>query len=89
MKHLLIVALDKGQLKSVFRRVNLENAGLGSSVKAVHIAALDLDQIDSLVEGSDNAVVTVQESVLDMVQSRVEQNTSIVPSSALDTNRLM
>ncbi|KAI6755905.1 hypothetical protein HG531_005011 [Fusarium graminearum] len=89
VKHFLIVALDQSQLESVFCRINLEDAGLRSSIKAVHIAALDLDQVDGLIKGTDDTVIAVQKSVLDMVESRVQQNACIIPSSALDTNSLV
>jgi hypothetical protein len=89
MKHLFIIALDECQLKSVFRGVNLKDTRLGGSVKAVNVTTLNLDQVDSLVKSSNNAVIAIKQSVLDMVKSGIKQNASIVPSSALDANSLV
>jgi hypothetical protein len=89
MKHLFIIALDECQLKSVFRGINLKDTRLGGSVKAVNVTTLNLDQVDSLVKSSNNTVIAIEQSVLDMVKSGIKQNASIVPSSALDANSLM
>ena len=58
MKHLVVIPLDQCQLESVFGGVNSKDLRLGVAVEAVHIASLDADKVDGLVEGANDSVVT-------------------------------
>ena len=42
-----------------------------------------------MIKSSDNAVVAIEKSIFDVVQSGVEKNPRIIPSSALDSNSLV
>lgn len=59
LEHLIIVSLNQRQLEPVLCRIDFQNSGLGTAVQAVDVPALDLDEINSLVEGADNAIVTI------------------------------
>lgn len=56
---LVVFAVDKGQLEFVLRLINLQDAGLGLSVKAEDLVANDLGHVNGQIDGADNAAVTV------------------------------
>lgn len=60
LKHLIIVALDQGELEPVFSGVDFKGTGLGVPVKAVHTPALDANKVYGLVKGANDTVVTVE-----------------------------
>jgi len=65
--------------------------------------ALDSSEVDGLFKGFDNTVITgrqlyptsgatslpLRKSVFDVIQGGVDQNTTIIPSSRLDPDRLV
>ena len=58
--HLVVFALHKGELKLVLGLVNLQHAGLGLAVKAEHLVAADLGDVDGEVDRADDPVVPVE-----------------------------
>lgn len=72
LEHLIIVSLDQRQLEPVLSRINFQDSRLGTAVQAVDVPALDLDEINSLVEGANDAIVTVTKSEC-VLQQKEEQ----------------
>lgn len=58
MKHLIIVPLHQCTLKAEFGRIDVKDLRFGASVKTVNLSSLDLDQVNSLIKGADDTIVT-------------------------------
>lgn len=69
LQRFLVITLDKCHLESVFRGIDIQDLWLGISIETVHVACFHPNKIDSLIEGPNNTVIAIQESVLDVVQS--------------------
>jgi hypothetical protein len=76
----LIVVADQSQLEAVLGWIDDDSARLGIAVKAVDGLALDPSQIDGLLQRLDDAVVTLRQSVFDVVQGGVDKDAAVVPS---------
>lgn len=58
MKHLVVLSVDKRQLKLVLGRVNVEDARSAVAIEATDAVALDASDVDGKVECSNDAMVT-------------------------------
>lgn len=104
LQNLVIVLSDQSELESVLGRVDSDRLWLGRSIKAVNDLTLDSGKVDRLFECLDDTIVTavlghsrkddksdlpVWQSVLDVVQSGVDQDTAVIPCRRLDANGLV
>lgn len=62
--HLIILALDKGQLEAEFCRINSEDTWGGLSIKAVHRAARHTCHIHRELQSADDPMVTIGQGIL-------------------------
>jgi hypothetical protein len=63
MEHFIIIPLDEGEFEAVLSGVDLQNPRLSITVEAMHRPSLDSDEVDGLIKGPHNAIVTTQISV--------------------------
>jgi len=61
LKDFIIVLPDESQLESVLCRIDSDGSGLGTSVKAVNDITLDSGQVDGLLKGLDNTIITIDQ----------------------------
>lgn len=59
VQHLVVAALQNGQLEAILGRVDGEHARPAVTIEAVDRAALDARNIDWQIERANDAVVTV------------------------------
>jgi hypothetical protein len=58
LKDFIVILPDEGQLESILGRIDRDGSRFGTSVKAVNDITLDSGQVDGLLEGLDNTVIT-------------------------------
>jgi hypothetical protein len=58
VQHLFMVIPEQSQLETVLSRVEGDGFRAGGTVEAVDGLALDTGEVDRVVEGADNAMVT-------------------------------
>lgn len=58
LEHLIVIPLDQSHFKPVFGWVDVKHLRLCLPVKAVHIPTLDLGKVNSLIQRTDDSVVT-------------------------------
>ena len=61
LEDFVIVLSDESQLESVLGRIDSDGSRFGTSVKAVNDITLDSGQVDGLLEGLDNTVITIDQ----------------------------
>ncbi|KAH3668500.1 hypothetical protein OGAPHI_002254 [Ogataea philodendri] len=88
-KNLVEVLVDQSLLESVLSWVNWHDFNFTLSVQTVTLSTRHLNDIKGVLQGLDCSVVAVQKGILDVVQSGVDQNTGIVPCSALHSDGLV
>jgi hypothetical protein len=59
LEDFIVILPDEGQFESVLGRINGDGSRFGRSVKAVNDITLDSSQVDGLLEGLDNTVITI------------------------------
>ena len=89
LQDLVIAALGHSLLESIRGSVDGNGPRLAISVEAVHIFTLNAGQVDGLLQDADKAAVALRKSMLDMVQRRINEDSAIIPCSALDANLLV
>ena len=89
LQYLVVVLPDESQLEAVLCGINGDGAGASRSVEAVDGLALDTGEVNWLFESFDDAVVAIGKSVLDVVESCVNEDAAVIPGSRLDTDSLM
>lgn len=89
VQYLVIILAHEREFESVLCRVNRDRTRFGIAVEAVHDLALDASQVHWLLERFDDAVVTLRQCVLDVVQRRVDQDAAVIPGTRLDPDRFM
>lgn len=62
MQHLVVLAVDQGQLEAELGRVDAQHAGAALAVQAVDVLTFDPGDVDGDVQGSDDAMVTEKRS---------------------------
>lgn len=63
LEHLIVIPLDQRQLELIFDGIDGKDSRLGITVEVVQAAALDAHEVDSLVEGANNAIVTLEANI--------------------------
>lgn len=61
LEDLIVILPDESQLESVLGRIDSDGSGLGTSVKAVNDITLDSGEVNGLLEGLDNTVITIDQ----------------------------
>jgi hypothetical protein len=59
LEDFIVILPDEGQLESVLGRIDRDGSRFGTSVKAVDDITLDSSQVDGLLKGLDNTVITI------------------------------
>lgn len=89
LQYLVVVLPDESQLEAILCWVNGDGPGTSGAVKTVNGLTLDAGEVDRLLESLDDAVVTIWESVLDVVERGVDEDAAVVPSGRLDADGLV
>jgi hypothetical protein len=58
MKHFIIILSDKGELEAIFGRIDGNALRSGITVEAMNDFAFDTGEVDGLIKGLDDAVIT-------------------------------
>jgi hypothetical protein len=61
LENFIVVLADEGKLESVLGRIDSDSSGLSAPVKTVNDVALDSSEVDRLLKGLDNAVITTSQ----------------------------
>jgi hypothetical protein len=86
MKHFLILLVDQSQFEAILGRVNDNFTHFSITIQGKQLLSLDSGQINGLIQGANNAIVTLRQGILDVVQCAVKQHAGIIPSGTLDAN---
>lgn len=89
MQDFVIIFAHQSELESVFCRIDRNGARFGIAIEAVHNFALDASEVYGLLKSFDDTIVTLRQCILDVVQGRVDQDTTVVPGTRLDADRLV
>lgn len=65
VQHFLVVILDQGQLEAILGRVKVDGAWTRRAIETVDGFALDASEIDRVIEGADNTIITEMERKLE------------------------
>eukprot|EP00962_Isochrysis_galbana_P057468 scaffold29832_cov112-Isochrysis_galbana.AAC.7 len=87
--HALKLLLVQRQLELALGHVDQHLAHLALAVQAVDGPARDARNVDGHVQRADDAVVPVDQAVLDVVERRVDKYLVAVPRARLDPDRLV
>jgi hypothetical protein len=63
MKHLLIIIAQKRKLETILGRIERDCPGTSGTVEAVNCLAFDAREVDRIIQGADDTVVTVQSTL--------------------------
>lgn len=77
----LIVAAQQSKLEAILCGVDGEDSGFGVAIQAVHVATFNTSEVDGLLESLDDAVVALGESILDVVEGRIDKDATVIPSA--------
>jgi hypothetical protein len=61
LEDFIVILPDEGQLESILGRIDSDGSRFGTSVKAVNDITLDSGQVDRLLKGLDNTVITTDQ----------------------------
>jgi len=89
VQDLVILPVNKGELELELGGINADFAGLAVPIERVHSVADDAGDVERLVEGADDAIVTVRQRILQVVESRVDEDSLLVPGPAFHANSLV
>ncbi len=103
LQDLIVVLPDQSKLEPILGRINRDCPWFGGSVQAVNDLSLDSGKVDGLFEILDDTIITgvsspqyllfsyspIGQSVFDVVQSGVNEDTAVVPSCGFDSDSLV
>mmetsp|Transcript_148001 Transcript_148001/g.258644 ORF Transcript_148001/g.258644 Transcript_148001/m.258644 type:complete len:448 (-) Transcript_148001:1600-2943(-) len=84
-QHLMVLLLRKRHLEAILCGVNHHLLHLGFSVQVVNDVALHLDNVNWILQCLDGSSIPCWETILQVVESRVEQDAVLIEPSTLDT----
>ena len=68
VQDLVILPVNKGELELELGGINADFAGLAVPIERVHSVADDAGDVERLVEGADDAIVTVRQGIFQVVE---------------------
>ena len=89
VEHFVVLAVDQRQLELEFGRVDVEDARPSFAIETEDAVALDLRDVDRHVERADDAVIAVDQRVLDVIRRRVDEHAGIVPGARFHRHVLL
>ena len=89
MQNLVVFSIHQSKLELELCSVNAKDAWATLSIQTVHRVSFDPCDVDRKIQGTDNAVVSICESIFDVVAGSVDEYTRFIPGSRLDPHILV
>mmetsp|Transcript_23864 Transcript_23864/g.42558 ORF Transcript_23864/g.42558 Transcript_23864/m.42558 type:complete len:426 (+) Transcript_23864:695-1972(+) len=87
--HHFEAALEEGEFEYVLGGVDLHLTRLALAIECMEKGPIQLGEVERRVEGSNHARVAIGQTVLDVVERRINQDSCIIPHRTLHTHGFM
>jgi len=89
VQDLVVLPVNQGELELELGGINADFAGLAVPIERIHRVSNNSSNVERLVKGADDPVVTVGQRILQVVESRVDEDSLLVPGPAFHANSLV